>query len=163
MAKATTQIEKKESNVEEERAEDIAAIMKQIADNREAIQDSLIILQELHQSGVLDMVKGLLRTREKVGVLAMEQINQPGMHNIMRNGMNSIELLASLDPDQLKTVFGGLTQGLQKASESIETNEQMGAWGMLKSMRDPNVKTSLNTMAHFLNGMGEGLNNKKTH
>jgi uncharacterized protein YjgD (DUF1641 family) len=163
MAKAIKQIERKQSNVEEERAEDMEAILKQIADNREAIQDSLIILEELHQSGILDMLKGFLRTKEKIGSIAMEQINQPGMHNIIKNGMSGVELLSSIDSDQLKQLLGGLTQGLQKASESTQKKEQIGVWGLLKSMKDPNVNASLNTMIHFLNGMGEGLNNKQAH
>ncbi|MBM7570834.1 DUF1641 domain-containing protein [Aquibacillus albus] len=163
MARAITQIERKQSSVEEERSEDLGAILKQIADNREAIEDSLTILEELHKSGVLDMVKGFLRTKEKVGVIAVEQLNQPSMHQLIRNMFNSIELLSSMDPDRLNAIFGGLNKGLEKASEGTEENNQIGAFGMLKAMRDPNVKTSLSTMVHFLEGMGEGLKNDKVH
>ncbi|GAA0326056.1 hypothetical protein GCM10008967_15790 [Bacillus carboniphilus] len=163
MAKAIQQIERKQKNAEEERTEDLAAILTQIAENREAIQTSLMILQELHQAGILDMLKGLLRTREKVGSIAIEQINQPGMHNIIKNGMSAVQLLSSLDPNQLKQIFGGLSHGLHKASEGNEKKEQASMWGLMKSMRDPNVRTSLNTMVHFLNGMGEGLNQKQVH
>ncbi|MFZ3580158.1 DUF1641 domain-containing protein [Virgibacillus sp. DJP39] len=163
MAKATRQIERKESNVDEERAEDLNAILKQIADNREAIQDSLFILEELQESGVLPMLRGLLRTREKVGSIAMEQINQTSVHNMIKNGMSGIGLLSSIDPDQLNQIIQGLTKGLQKASESTDNQDQVGIWGLVKSTKDPNVRTSLNTMIHFLNGMGEGLSNKQAH
>ncbi|WP_077623719.1 DUF1641 domain-containing protein [Sediminibacillus massiliensis] len=163
MAKAIQQIEREESNVEEERSEDLSAILKQIADNREVIEESLSILQELHKSGVLPMIKGLLQTREKVGSIAIEQINQPGMHNIIKNAMSGMALLSAIDPDQLKQFSDGLTHGMQKAAETSSNDKQVGMWGLMKSMRDPNVKTSLNTMMHFLNGLGEGLNSKQTH
>ncbi|SET37374.1 Uncharacterized conserved protein YjgD, DUF1641 family [Salinibacillus kushneri] len=163
MAKAITQIEKNQKNIQEERAEDLAAIVDQIADNREVIQDTLIILQELHNTGVLDMLKGLLRTREKVGAIAIEQLNQPAMHNMIKNGMNTIGLLSEMDPDQLQAIFGGLNQGLEKAAESTKKQEEMGIWGLMKSMRDPNVRTSMNTMVNFLNGMGSGLKSSETH
>ncbi|QHS22378.1 DUF1641 domain-containing protein [Virgibacillus sp. MSP4-1] len=163
MAKAITQIEKKRKSKQEERTEDLSAIINQIADNREIIQDTLIILQELHATGVLDMLKGLLRTREKVGQIAIEQINQPGMHNIIKNGMNTIGLLAEMDSDQLKAMFSGLNTGLEKAAESAKAQEEVGLWGLMKSVRDPNVRTSMNTMVNFLEGMGNGLNQQKTH
>ncbi|MRG85250.1 DUF1641 domain-containing protein [Salinibacillus xinjiangensis] len=163
MAKAITQIEKKQKNLQEERAEDLSAIVNQIADNREVIQDTLVILQELHEAGMIDMLKGFLRTREKVGTIAIEQLNQPGMHNIIKNGMNTIGLLANMNPDQLKAIFGGLNQGLEKAAKSTESQEQLGMWGLMKSMKNPSVKTSLNTMVSFLEGMGDGLNNKEIH
>lgn len=163
MAKPIQQIELKNKSVEEERAEDLSAILKQIADNRDAIQTTLIILQELHEFGILDMMKGLLRTREKVGAIAIEQINQPGMHNIIKNGMSAVQLLSSIDPDQLKHMIGGMTQGLHRASEGHGQKNQANVWGLMKSMRDPNVRTSINTMMNFLNGMGEGLNQKQVH
>jgi len=160
VAKAITQIERKESNVEEERSEDIQAIVKQIADNREAIQDSLTILQELKLSGTLDIIKGFLRTRDQVGALALEQLNQAGVHHMMKNAINLLGLLAKMNPDELDAIFSSMSKGLQKVSENTYPNEHIGVWNLLKSAQDPNVKTSLNTMLTFLNGMGQSLNNK---
>lgn len=157
MAKATKQIERKGNRLEEERNDDLSAILNQIADNRESIQIWLDIIHELHQIGILDMIKGLLRTREKVGAIAMEQINQPGMHNIIKNGMSGFQLLAAMDADQLKQIMDGFSRGMQKASENTQHQEQIGMWGLLRSMQDPNVKKTLNILVHFLNGMGEGL------
>ncbi|WP_085992148.1 DUF1641 domain-containing protein [Oceanobacillus senegalensis] len=162
MARAIRQIEKNQRSAEEERAEDIAAIIKQIAENREAIEDTLIILEELHQFGVLDMLKGLLRTREKVGAIAIEQLNQSGMHNIIKNGMSTVQLLADMDPEQIKTVFNGVNHGLKNVAETTNYNEDIGMWNLYKSAKDIKVRNSLNAMVQFLNGMSEGLSKKHT-
>ena len=162
MARAIRQIEKKQLSEEEERAQDLQAIIKQIAENREAIEDTLIILKELHDFGVLDMLKGLLRTREKVGAIAVEQLNQTGMHNIIKNGMSTIQLLSDMDSDQIKTIFNGVNKGLERMAETSNYNENIGLWNLYKSTKDIEVRNSLNAMIKFLSGMGEGLSQKHT-
>lgn len=162
VARAIRQIEKKQLSEEEERAQDLQAIIKQIAENREAIEDTLIILKELHDFGVLDMLKGLLRTREKVGAIAVEQLNQTGMHNIIKNGMSTIQLLSDMDSDQIKTIFNGVNKGLERMAETSNYNENIGLWNLYKSTKDIEVRNSLNAMIQFLSGMGEGLSQKHT-
>lgn len=163
MAKAIKQIEKTRLTQQEEQTEDLTAILKLIAENRDAITTSLEIIGELKQTGVLDMVKGALKTREKIGSIAMEQINQPSMHNMIRNGFNTVEFLGSLNPDQMKMMLNAVSNGLNETSDTIGKNEQIGLWGMMKSIRDPNVNTAITTMLGFLNGMGKEMDKKQMH
>jgi uncharacterized protein YjgD (DUF1641 family) len=154
MAKAIKQIEKKRLNPIEEQTQAIKELVEMTAESREALMTFLEILQELHKAGLLDIIKGLLKTRHKVGVLAMDQINQPDMHNMIRNGINTIEFLGELDPDQLKTMLDGVNNGLETSAESANKKE-VSLWGMAKTMRDPDVKRSITTMISFLEGMGK--------
>ncbi|MCQ6277559.1 DUF1641 domain-containing protein [Bacillus sp. V3B] len=163
MAKAIKQIEKIQYTSQEEQAQDIAVLMKQITENRESITTSLEILKELQQSGVLDILKGFLKTKEKVGAIALEQINQPSMHNIIKNGFNTIEFLGTLDPEKLKIILNGVSKGLDETSERIGKNEQVSLWGMVKEMRDPDVNMVLTSMFGFLNGMGKEIGKGRTH
>jgi uncharacterized protein YjgD (DUF1641 family) len=158
MAKPITHIEKKLPNPIEEQAESFSEILSLLAKNREAITTSLEILQELHSAGILDMLKGLLKTRDKVGVLAIQQINTPEMHNTIKNGINVLQLVGAIEPDRLKTLLRAANKGL----ESMDgTNDKMSKWGLLKLMNDPDVMSSLSTMTVFLQGMGKELNNQK--
>lgn len=158
MAKAITHIEKKIPNPAEEQAESLTEILSLIAKNREAITTSLEILQELNSAGLLSILKGLLKTRDKVGVLAIEQLNQPSMHKTIKNGINTLQLLGEVDPDKLKTLLNAANSGLQSIGES---NEKTSKWGLVKSMGDPDVLSSLSTMTGFLQGMGKELNKQK--
>lgn len=162
MAKAITNIEKKKLSKEEEIVEDLHAILNQIAENRKAIQDILIILQEFHEAGLIDMLKGLLGTREKVGVLAIEQLNQPGMHNLIKNIMSGLQFLANVEADQFKMIFSGVSNGVKKVTESAEYQEQVGTFGIFKAIKDPGVNRTLTLMIHFLQGIGEEINTKDT-
>ncbi|UOQ83498.1 DUF1641 domain-containing protein [Gracilibacillus salinarum] len=157
MGRAIKQIERIERSAEEIKADDLSAILTKVADNREAIEECLIIVEELHKAEVLPALKSFLKTRQEVGVLAVEQLNQPGMHNIIKNGMAMLQLLAAIDTAKLDQLTGGLNQGIEKAAKSTEHNEDIGLFGLMKATNDPNVKRSLNMMIQFLHGMGEGL------
>jgi uncharacterized protein YjgD (DUF1641 family) len=158
MAKPITHIEKKIPNPIEEQAESLSEILSLVAKNREAITTSLEILQELQSAGVLDLLKGFLKTREKVGVLAIQQINTPEMHNTIKNGINLLQLIGQIEPDRLKTLLHAANKGLESMGG---TNDKISKWGLLKLMNDPDVLSSLSTMTGFLQGMGKELNSQK--
>jgi uncharacterized protein YjgD (DUF1641 family) len=163
MAKAIKQIDKKESNPIEEQVQAIQQLIEMTAESRDALLSFLEILQELHSAGLLDIVQGLLKTRHKVGVLAMGQLNQPEMHRMIKNGINTIQFLGELDPDQLQTMLNGVNKGLEKSTMNVKKGEQISLWGLAKSMRDPDIKMSMSTMMGFLEGMGKGIKNKQAH
>lgn len=157
MAEPIKEIEFDPKNIEEEQSAAIHGIIEQIAENHEVIQDSLTIIRDLHESGFIDIVKGLLVTRVKVGAIAMEQISQPGMLNIVRNVMTGIEFLSSMEPTQLKQILDSAQKGLERAKDAANDKSTPGLWGTIKATKDPNVKMALNTMILFLEGMGKGL------
>jgi uncharacterized protein YjgD (DUF1641 family) len=163
MAKAIRQIEKIQSSAQEEQAQDIAVILKQISENREAITSSLEILNELQNSGVLNILKGVLKAREKAAAIALEQINQPSMHNTIKNGFNAFEFLGTLDPEKLKIILNGISKGLDETSDMNGKNESISVWGMMKSIRDPDVNAALIFMMGFLKGMGKEIEKGHTH
>lgn len=158
MAKATRRIELKTKNIEEERQEDLGAIIQQIADNRAVIQDSLTILAELHESGLLDIVKGLLAERVKVSEIAIHQVNQPGAHHIIKNSFSIIGMLASIEPKQTGRLLESLSSGLESVAQQDQADKPMSIWGLTKAMKDPGINKSIQTLLSFLKGMGDSLN-----
>ncbi|MFC3885149.1 DUF1641 domain-containing protein [Bacillus songklensis] len=155
MAKAIRQINKKAPNKEEEQAQAITDIVKALADNREAIMVTLDILKNLHEMGALNAVDGLLKARSDVAYIAIQQLNQPSMHNTIKNAMGAFKFLGSVNPDQLQTIFQGLSHGLERSAENIKKGEDASLWQLGKSIRNPDVRASLSTMVEFLQGMGE--------
>jgi uncharacterized protein YjgD (DUF1641 family) len=159
MAKAISHIEIKSKSKDEEQAESLTELLSFIADNKESITTTLEIIKELHSAGLLDIIKGFLKTRDKIGVIAMDQINQPSMHRTIKNGIQAVQLLGELDPDNLSMLLNAANSGLENTTES---NEKLSKWGMLKSINDPNVSSSFSMMIKFLKGMGKELNKHKT-
>ncbi|MDQ0245525.1 uncharacterized protein YjgD (DUF1641 family) [Bacillus fengqiuensis] len=165
MAKAIRQINKHVPNKEEEQAQAVADIVAALAENREAIVTTLGILKELQEMGALNAIHGLLQKRTDVGAIAIQQINKPNMHNTIKNGMNALGFLGSINPDQLKIIFQGLNQGLERATESAHQGEEQSLWKLGKNMGNSEVKASLATMMGFMQGMGEAFQqeNGKLH
>ena len=163
MAKQIRQIDKHIPSELEERTEAIKKLVNMTADNHEAFMTIVEVVEELHESGILDMAKGLLRTREKVGVIAVEQLNQPSMHRVIQNGTNAFKFFGSIDPQQLQNMLNGVTRGLQKSADDMTKEEKLGLWGMAKKMRDPDVNASMTTLMGFLQGMGQEFNDKSVH
>jgi uncharacterized protein YjgD (DUF1641 family) len=159
MAKAIRQINKSVPTEEELQLQAISDIMKAIGENRDAIVTSLDILKNLQDLGVLQAVQGLLEQRVDVATIALKQINQPAMHNTIKNAFNAIKFLGTVKPEQLQLILQGLSQGLERTSENNQQQEHQSLWKMSKSLRDPDVKASLSTAIEFLQGMGEVFNN----
>ncbi|MDM5333641.1 DUF1641 domain-containing protein [Ureibacillus composti] len=155
MAEAIKQIRKEIPTPEQEQAQAIAEILAVLANNRDAILSTIGIIQHLHDMGVLNALNGLLEKRVDVGAIALQQINQPSMHNTIKNGMNAFKFLGQLDPEQLQTILNGVGRGLERFGEKMDENEKVSMWRLGSSMRNDEVRTSLFTLLGLLEGMGE--------
>lgn len=156
MAKATWRIEKQQTSQVEQEAKALGEILGMIAKNKEAIMEFVEIVDELHKAGLLQIAQGILKNRQQIGLIGINQLNKSGAQRFIRNGMTAVEFLGKLDPDQLKQVLGAVSQGLAQAHPS---ERPMGMWGMLSTLRDPEVNASVSMVMNFLRGMGQGLPN----
>ncbi|WP_202077739.1 DUF1641 domain-containing protein [Caldalkalibacillus salinus] len=154
MAKAISHIEKHEPTPAERQAMALDELLSLIAHNKEAITTTLDILKELQEAGVLDILKGMLRTRDKIGVIGVEQLNQPHMHRTIKNGINLFQLIGEIDPDQLNTILGAANKGMTHINTSPD---KVSKWQLIKSMNDPDVLSALSAMTGLLKGMGVEL------
>ncbi|WP_240376696.1 DUF1641 domain-containing protein [Bacillus piscicola] len=157
MAKAITQIDIHKETEQEQQRKAHEALLGQIADNRESIQTTLEILEELQQSGVLDMARSALKMREKIGAISIDTINQPSVHHLIKNSFNVVEFIGKIEPEELERMLNGLALGMERLSEEVEKNEKVSKWGLIKTMSDPHVLSALSYLTAFLNGMGEEM------
>jgi len=158
MAKAIKQINKVTPSESELQAQALLDVVKAVGENREAILAMLDIFKHLHEMGLLKMIQALLEQRTDVGAIAIQQVNQPAMHHVIKNGINVFKFLGAIDPEQLQTVLQTVFQGFERFSESAQKGESPSLWKISTSLRQPEVRTSLSTMIDFLQGMGESLN-----
>lgn len=163
MAKAIKQIELIQPSAQEEQAKDLADLLTRLGQNREAISSAIDIIGQLQRSGILDIVQGFLHSKEKVGAIAIDQVNQPNMHNIIRNGFNTVDFLGSLDPQQMNIMMNAVTKGLDESAEVMKSNEKTSVLGLMKAMRDPDINLAIHSMLGFLKGMGSEMGKEHTH
>jgi uncharacterized protein YjgD (DUF1641 family) len=157
MAKPIRQINPSVPDPAEEQAQAISDVVNAISENREAIVLSLNILKSLHEMGLLNAVNGLLEQRTEVGAIAIQQLNQSGMQNTIKNIMNVFQFIGSLDPEQMGAIFKGLNRGFEYATERLEQGRNPSLWRIGTRMRKPDVLASLATMVEMLQGLGEAF------
>ncbi|PLR79281.1 hypothetical protein CU633_00680 [Bacillus sp. V3-13] len=164
MAKAIRQIKQDVPNPAEEQAQAISDILKELTQNREAIMAAIGILKGLHEMRALEIVHGLIDQRTEVGAIAIQQLNQPAMHNTIKNGMGAVKFLGTLQPGQFETILEGVGRGLKRLSKTGQEGEKQTIWKMRRRLRSPEIRAAMTTMVDFLEGMGEVfLKNKQNN
>lgn len=157
MAKAITQIRKDVANQTEEQSQAVSQILQELSANKEAVLETIKILKGLHETKVLEAMQAFMEQREEVGAIAIQQINQPTMHNVIKNGMNAFSFLGSLQPGQLSTILDGLSRGLKRLSETGEKGEKQSLWKLRKRLWSPEIRAMMTSMVDFMDGMGEAF------
>ncbi|MBT2679416.1 DUF1641 domain-containing protein [Bacillus sp. ISL-35] len=157
MAKAIRQIKRQVPNETVERAQAMEEIMQALADNKEAVLSMIEMAKELHEVKVFETAGSLLKQRNEVGVIAMQQVNQPAVHNVIKSGFGLFKFLGGLQPAQLDTLLNGVTLGLKRMSETGEKGKKQSIWKMRIRLRSPAIRAAMTTMVDFMEGMGEAF------
>ncbi|MCI2256379.1 DUF1641 domain-containing protein [Domibacillus sp. PGB-M46] len=154
MAQAIRKISKRVPDQQEEQAQAAAEIMRELTENKEAVLGMIQLMKGLQEMGIYDALRGMLENRTEVGAIAIQQINQPFMHNVIKNGMNGAKFLGSLSPEQTDKMMKGVGLGLQKMAEAGQQEEPQSLWKMRKKLKSPEIKASIAAVAAFMEGMG---------
>jgi uncharacterized protein YjgD (DUF1641 family) len=157
MAKAITQIRKEIPNQEMEQSQAVSEILQELAANKEAILEAISIIKGLHETKILEAVHSMIEQRTEIGAIAIQQVNQPTMHNVIKNGMSAFSFLGSLQPEQLTTILDGLKNGLKRVSNTGQKGEKQSLWKLRKRLWSPEIRAAMTTMVDFMDGMGEAF------
>ncbi len=157
MAKAIRQISRQLPNETEERSQAVEEILQALADNKEAVLSMIDMAKELHEIKVFEAAGSLLKQRNEVGVIAMQQVNQPAVHNVIKSGFGLFKFLGALQPSQLETLLNGVTLGLKRMSQTGEKGKKQSIWKMRIRLRSPEIRAAMTTMVDFMEGMGEAF------
>ncbi|WP_047151108.1 DUF1641 domain-containing protein [Aneurinibacillus tyrosinisolvens] len=159
MARAITRVEKRIPTQAQRQEESFGDILRVLSENRESVVAFLDIMKELHQSGLFDIVQGVLKNKHEIGKVGFEFIQVAGIPSMLKNGIVAMQFLSKLDPLKVQMILSGLSNGLEKATS--EEDSHTSVWGIVKALRDPEINTTVTSLLGFLRGMGEELNKDK--
>lgn len=157
MAKPISQINEPILNEKEIQSQVLEKILQDVTQNANGIQDTLKLLHELHESGILEAVTSLVEAKEKIVKIAVGQMLRPPVTNAINNGMAAAGILTELNPEMTKKMMEGLTKGFQKAEEGLQQNQKVGLFDLIKLINDPDVNRAMGFGINFLKGLGEGM------
>lgn len=161
MAKEITMIQKRIVTEEEKKQQLSDELLTQLAENREAVEETMKLLAGLQQAGILDAAISLLAAKEDVSKIAIEQLNREPVKNALNNMIGAGEALTSVDPEVTKQVTSSLVTGLQFATDELKKGKKTKVMDFFKVLKDPDVNRAITFGFSFLKAFGKELEQKK--
>ncbi|MFC4425013.1 DUF1641 domain-containing protein [Deinococcus navajonensis] len=134
--------------------ERVAASTAQSAD---ALEEALELLRALHEHRVLHTLVRVAQGGQGLSLHALEVLNEPGSVRAVRNLLELVKVLGSIEPEVLASVAGALSDGLKEGARRVQAGERAGVGEVLALVRDPDVGLALGALVGFLRGFGRGL------
>ncbi|HET7577752.1 MAG TPA: DUF1641 domain-containing protein [Bacillales bacterium] len=154
MAKPISKIDRIVVDEDAKKQQDLQEIEGALADNKEAVMETLDLLGHLHDRGLLELMNGFFSQGDEVFRNVVKEINKPNHSQILENVVGLAGLLGSIDVQQLKMLTERANNGLNEAASTVETEEQIGVFHLLKALKDPEINRSIGMLMRFLKGMG---------
>jgi uncharacterized protein YjgD (DUF1641 family) len=155
LAKPISRIKYKQLTEEEKKSESLNGLTDHLTENEEALQQTLAILAELHNSGILESAESLLKAKAKVTEIALEQVSRKEVTNMINNAMEAAGALSEIDPDQTKQLLSSVSKGLEEAKENKD--QKVSLFTLMKALNDPDINRAVGFGLNFLKGLGKGL------
>jgi uncharacterized protein YjgD (DUF1641 family) len=157
MAKPISIIKKEELTEEQIKSQSLESILSEVAQNKDSLLETLQLLQELHDSGILDALNSLVKAKEKVAKIAVGQMTREPVTNLINNTMAAGGALTTLDPVMTKKLMGSVAKGIEKAEQGLKEDSKVGILDLLKVLNDPDINRAIGFGLNLLKGVGEGL------
>ncbi len=122
-----------------------------------ASEELQLLVEELHQSGVLEAARSMLGAKDSIAKILVEQMLRKDVLTLINNLMAAGSVLTKLDPAQLEGLTEGLSAGVTEAHQTIEANHSISIMGLLKTLQDPDVNRALQFAIGFLRGLGKTI------
>jgi len=122
-------------------------------EHAEAVLAAYELLQELHESGTLDVLRGVLGSGEQVVRHAVGLAVQPEAVNVLRNLLVLSKLLGDIDPEILHRVVSGVPDAVSQRPEG----DPPTLWAIFRRMSSKESRRALASAVAVLEGVGRGL------
>lgn len=121
-------------------------------EHAEALLAGYQVLQGLHDSGVLELLRGLLGSGDKVLQIATDAARSPESVRIIRNFVVLSRMLGEIDPDIFDGIVLALPEAMRKARE--QGKEPPGLLGTLTEFRSKDLRRGIVAINRLLEAWG---------
>lgn len=122
------------------------------ASHAEAVLAAYEVLQGLHDSGVLELLRGLLGSRDKVLENVVDAARTPEATRIIRNLLNLTKALAAIEPELLDGLVLALPEAI--ADAKAQAKDPPTLWGIVNKFRSKDLRRGLVVINSLLEAWG---------
>lgn len=120
----------------------------------EALLDSYSLLQELHDSGVLKLLRGALGSSDRIIETAVDAAKSEQAIRGMRNAIIMCKMMGSIDPSLLQDFANAVGQTLGSRKPAVKPP---GLFRLIADFRRPKLRRSIALINTFLEAFGSQL------
>jgi uncharacterized protein YjgD (DUF1641 family) len=129
-------------------------------EHAETILDSYELLQDLHDRGVFQLLRGALEASDKIVESAVDVARSDGSIRALRNAIIVGKMLASINPDLLQGISAAVSETL--GSQKKPAIEPPGLFSLLNQYRRKELRRSITLVNRFLESLGRQLRKQAT-
>jgi uncharacterized protein YjgD (DUF1641 family) len=125
------------------------------ADHAEAMLAAYDVLQQLHDRGILDVVRSGLAAGDEMLDKVVDSANTPEAIRALRNLLFWRQVLGRIEPGWFQGIFEAIPDGLATATEPRD--ERIGLWKLLRRATRKDSLRGLAAGVAFLESFGRHL------
>jgi uncharacterized protein YjgD (DUF1641 family) len=137
------------------RAELRARLEQAPEEHAEAVLAAYEVLQELHNRGVLDIMRGALAASDDILEKVVDNIRTPEAIRAIRNLLFWRQILGSIEPEWFKGIFQAIPEGIAEAT--AERDQPVSFFRVLRRLTSKDSLRGLAAAVDFLQAFGRHL------
>jgi uncharacterized protein YjgD (DUF1641 family) len=130
-------------------------------EHAEAVLAGFEVLQGLHDSGTLEVLRGVLGGGNKILEIVVESTKTPEAIRGIRNLLIVTKIVGSIDPEILRKFAEAAPDALAAAAKAQEM-EPPSLWESLRILRSENLRRGLAVMNGVLQGLAKNFSTEKS-
>jgi uncharacterized protein YjgD (DUF1641 family) len=124
-------------------------------EHAEAVLAAYEVLQELHNRGVLDIMRGALAASDDILEKVVDNVRTPEAIRAIRNLLFWRQILGNIEPEWFKGVFQAIPEGIAQAT--AERDQPVRLFSLLRRITHKDSLRGLAAAVDFLQAFGRHL------
>jgi uncharacterized protein YjgD (DUF1641 family) len=124
-------------------------------EHAEAVLAAYEVLQELHNRGVLEIMRGALAASDEILETVVDDVKTPEAIRAIRNLLFWRQILGSIEPEWFKGIFKAIPEGIAEAT--AEREKSIGLFTLLRRLTNKDSLRGLAAAIDFLQAFGRHL------
>ncbi len=120
----------------------------------EALLVAYDVLQSAHDEGLLDMLHGMIASKDYITGKIAYYAKLPGGTGAIRNLLNAVKILTELDPETLECFTNAITAA---ATEHKAEKQPPSLWQIAKRATSEDSRRAMSFMTLILSSIGKAL------
>jgi uncharacterized protein YjgD (DUF1641 family) len=124
-------------------------------EHAEAVLAAYEVLQELHNRGALEIMRGALAASDEILETVVDDVKAPEAIRAIRNLLFWRRILGSIEPEWFKGIFKAIPEGIAEAT--AEREKPVGLFTLLRRLANKDSLRGLAAAIDFLQAFGRHL------